>query len=237
MEGQKMSATVPLSSTTHKPGWILTVNGTELPPETEWQVNSKFGSVETAVVLDSNGKPVFDRPAYHEASNVNLVVWGRNRAGEAKIAVVRQPRPHANDPTQEIATRNRAIVFGQTPMGFAEKILGESIEETARRETGEETGATVVVGIERPSYPWHNPNPTFVATWSDLLFVQVNLERVEELKSTRDEPIFSAEFISPAELIRRVKLGEDDHGAKYRMCTSNSVWFIFFCCHPELFVA
>jgi hypothetical protein len=61
MEGQKMSATVPLSSTTHKPGWILTVNGTELPPETEWQVNSKFGSVETAVVLDSNGKPVYKK--------------------------------------------------------------------------------------------------------------------------------------------------------------------------------
>jgi hypothetical protein len=75
------------------------------------------------------------------------------------------------------------------------------------------------------------------STWSDLVFVQVDLERVEALRSTRDEPIFSAEFISPAELIRRVKLGEDDHGAKYRMCTSNSVWFIFFCCHPELFVA
>lgn len=232
-----MSATVPLSKTTHNAGWRITVDGIQMPADTDWQVDSKFGSIEPVVVLDAEGKPVFDRPEYREASNVNLVVWGRTRGGDVKIAVLRQPRPHADDPAQSMALRNRAIVFGQTPMGFAEKILGESLEETAKRETGEETGATLVLSIEKPKYPWHNPNPTFVATWSDLLFVEVDLERIEDLKSTRDEPIFSAEFISPAELIRRVREGTDDFGAKYRMCTSNSVWFIFFCSHPELFVA
>jgi ADP-ribose pyrophosphatase YjhB (NUDIX family) len=232
-----MSATVRLSDTEHAAGWILRVNGVDMPRDTEWSVQSKFGSVQTAVVLDKDGKPVFDRPSYHEAPNVNLVVWGRNRAGEVKIAVIRQPRPHADNPQQSPELKNESIVFGQTPMGFAEKVLGESPEDAARRETNEETGAKIVLSIERPKCPWHNPNPTFVATWSDLLFVQVDLEKIEELKSTRNEPIFSAEFISPAELIHRVCEGEDDHGAMYRMCTTNSVWFIFFCVHPELFVA
>lgn len=231
-----MSATVSLSKTQHNAGWILNVDGKELPRNTEWSVHSPFGSVHTAVVLDAAGKPVFDRPTYREAPNVNLVVWGRTHAGEVRIAVIRQPRPHADDPARP-GEQNSQIVFGQTPMGFAEKLLGESIEETAARETEEETGARVVVAIERPACPWHNPNPTFVATWSDLLFVEVDLLRIEELRSTRNEPIFSAEFVSPAELIRRVREGKDDHGAMYRMCTSNSAWFIFFCAHPEFFLA
>jgi ADP-ribose pyrophosphatase YjhB (NUDIX family) len=226
-----MAATVRLGDTAHSPGWKLLVDGQ--PVSGDWEVRSPFGSVETAVVLDSKGSPVFDRPAYREAPNVNLVVYGKTPTGEVRIAIIRQPRPHADDPEQPGVDGHDPVVFGQVPMGFAEKILGESIEETAKREAAEETGAGVVLSVTRPQYPWHNPNPTFVATWSDLLFVEVDLARVEKLRSSRNEPIYSAEFISTTEPIGRVAAGRDEQGAVYRMCTANSVLFIFFATFPE----
>ena len=58
--------------------------------------------------------------------------------------------------------------------------------------------------------------------------------KIEKLKHDRNEPIFSAEYITVAELRRRIADGKDEVGAVYRGCTSNSVWFIFFCTHPEL---
>ncbi len=219
-------------------GWKLNVsrNGAH------WEcVSPKFGKVEYAVVSDENGNPLFDRPRYHEAPNVNCVVWGRGSNGKARFAVIRQPRPHSYDP-ENPGENHKDVVFGQIVMGFLEKLIGkdlveryESVAAGAVREASEESGVTVVLNIERPAYPWHNPNPTFVATWSDLVFVEVDLERIEELKSHRNEPIFSAEYITAEELRQRVADGKDEAGAVYRMCTANSAWFIFFCTHPELF--
>ncbi|OGZ04641.1 MAG: hypothetical protein A2648_00900 [Candidatus Lloydbacteria bacterium RIFCSPHIGHO2_01_FULL_41_20] len=233
-----MTATKRLSEVQHNPGWVLNVNGVVM--NGDWQVKSPFGSVETAVVLDKDGKPVFDRPVYREAPNVNLVVWGRGKDGVAKIALIRQQRPHSDDPERP-GNDHPSVTFGQTPMGFIEKVIGkdlmpkyEGVEHAAAREASEETGARVVLDIERPKYPWHNPNPTFIATWSELVFVEVDLAKIEKLKHDRNEPIFSAEYITVAELRRRIADGKDEVGAVYRGCTSNSVWFIFFCTHPEL---
>lgn len=221
----------------HLPGWKLIVDGKEVKFR-DWEIRSPFGSVETAVVVDQNGAPVFDRPIYREAPNVNLVVWGKTKEGEVKLAIIRQPRPHADNPEMaDVKFGHSSVIFGQIPMGFLEKILGERVEDAAEREANEEAGACTVVSITRPKYPWHNPNPTFVGTWSDLLFVEVDLERVEAIKSTRNEPIYSAEYVTPKELIRRVREGMDEVGAVYRMCTANSILFIFFCTYPHLFVA
>lgn len=226
-----MTATKKLSETAHKPGWKLLVDGQSV--EGEWEIRSQFGSVETAVVLDDKGAPIFDRPLYREAANVNLIVWGKDTDGSVKLAVIRQPRPHADNPELP-GDEHDPVVFGQVPMGFVEKILGENPEAAAVRESAEETGARVVVSVTRPKYPHHNPNPTFVATWSDLLFVEVDLAQVDRLRSTRDEPIFSAEFISAGELIKRIAKGVDKQGAVYRMCTANSIILVFFATFPEL---
>lgn len=233
-----MTATKRLSACSYKAGWRLIVNGEEMPPETEWEVVSRFGSMHTAVVADAEGRPVFDRPAVREADNVNIIAWGRRkrlfRKDDVRIAVIRQPRPHADNPELPLANGHMPVVFGQIPMGFMEKVLGESGEDAARRETGEETGASAVVRVTRPAYPWHNPNPTFVATWSNLYFVEVDLDRIEALKPDRSEPIYSAEYIPVRELLHRIRDGQDERGAVYRMCTSNSLWLIFFATYPEL---
>ncbi len=228
--------------TDHPGRWRLRVQDREKEASCrDWKASSPFGSVESAVVVDDAGEPLFDRPIYREAPNVNCVVWGRDKDGVAKFAVIRQPRPHADDP--ENPDSKRAVVFGQIVMGFLEKLVGkdminryESVANGAAREAGEEAGAMVIKNIERPAYPWHNPNPTFVATWSELVFVEVDLEAIEAIKPDRHEPIFSAEYVTAAELRQRIAEGRDSKDAVYRMCTANSSWFIFFCCHPELFV-
>lgn len=217
------------------PNWKLTVDGR--PISGDWRVESNFGSVHTAVVLDKDGRPVFDRPAYREAPNVNIVAWGRTKRwfgrDSVRIAVIRQPRPHADDP-ENPGDDHAPVVFGQLPMGFLERVLGESGDAAARRETTEETGASAIIQVTRPKYPLHNPNPTFVATWSDLYFVEVDLKKIDKLKSMRSEPIYSAEYVSAAELIRHIREGKDEKDAVYRMCTANSLWMIFFATYPEL---
>lgn len=219
-----------------KPNWQLYNEGRLV--QGDWRAESRFGSVHTAVVFDTDGKPVYDRPAYREAPSVNIIAWGRtrnwfSRSESVHIAIIRQPRPHADDP-EHPGDDHKAVVFGQIPMGFMEKILGESGEAAARRETGEETGASAIISVTQPKYPWHNPNPTFVATWSDLYFVEVDLAKIAKLKIDRNEPIFSAEYVPAEELIRRIREGKDEEGAVYRMCTANSLWMIFFSTYPEL---
>ena len=118
-------------------------------------------------------------------------------------------------------------------MGFKEKLLGkdqlkayESSKDAAERETAEETGATVIKDISQPEFPYHNPNPTFVGTWSDLVFVEVDLEKVEELKADRNELIFKAEYVPLKEVWKEIRAGKTDRGIT-RMCTSNSALLIY----------
>lgn len=192
--------------------------------------------------MHPDGTPNFDRAIVYESPATNVVAWGwkRNWWGkkEAYIAVIRQPRPHADDPENQWHDGHAPVTFGQLPMGFRDKLLGgafETPEAGAAREVSEETGATAVISIRKPLVPWHNPNPTFVGSWTDILFVQVDLKKVEKLKANRNEPIYTAEYVPVRELLRRIRIGRDEQGAYYRMCTANSLWFIFFTTHPELF--
>ena len=239
-----MAATIGLNSNLRWAekgnNWELSINGVPVPMDTVWEVRSPFGSVQNVIVQDVHGEPVFARPEYREAPHVNCVVWGREKDSTAKFAVLRQPRPHADDPEVRGNT-HPPVVFGQVVMGFLDCIIGkdlaaryESAERGAVREAQEESGVRVVLNIERPKYPWHNPNPTFVATWADLVFVEIDLDSLREIAHDRSEPIFSAEYVTAKELFSRVATGKDQEGAVYRGCTSLSVWMVFFATHPEL---
>lgn len=231
-----MTATKRLSECSgHEAGWKLFVNGEEMPAKTEWEVKSRFGSIKTAVVINPDGS-MFDKPIVYEAPSTNVVAWGVAKDGKARVGVIRQPRPHADDTKDQWKNGHNPIVIGQLPMGYLEKIAGEieTPEAGAAREVGEEMGATAVLNVERPKCPWHNPNQTFMGSWTDLVFVQVDLEKIEALKADHNEPIYSAEYVTVPELLRRIREGRDEQGAYYRMGTANSLWFIFFATHPEL---
>jgi len=205
----------------------------------DWEARSRFGRVTSEVVVGADGQPQFDRPAYHEAPNVNVIAWGRDvRTGEVKIAIITEERPHADHP--EKLDSSVSLKFAQIPMGFMDKIIGQEgmakleIGETAAiREIGEETGASVIRGWTQPAYPWHNPSPSFVATWSDLYFVEVDLDRIGEIKESHGEQIFKAEYLPIKELLARIREGQGTDGAIFRACTSLSLLMIFFACYPE----
>lgn len=252
-----MSATRPYGAVRQHPSydqwlrhsakrWKLVVDGKEVPLGTDWEVRGPVGSVGSRVLVDEEGAPTFDRPEYTETPNVNVVAWGRDHEGRCRMAVIRQPRPHADEPGPENRDRDGhpPVMFGQIVMGFLDRVVGadmfERYEEVVRgatREASEEAGASLILSVELPSCPWQNPNPTFVATWSDLVFLEVDLARLQELKATRSEPIYSAEFIPVCELLQRIREGRDDAGAYYRSCTANAAWMTFFATHPELFLS
>jgi len=210
--------------------WEMTHNGSD------WIVQSRFGSVHSAVACDKDGTPLFERPVYREAPNVNAIAFGM-RNGAVHVAVLHEVRPHADNPIHpEDLT---PIPFGQIPMGFLEKILGkdgmlENGEAGAIREVGEETGGTAIIRVTRPNYPYHNPSPSFVATWSQLYFIEVDLDKIEALKLDHGELIYKAEYVPVTELLRRIRVGEHE-GAIYRAGTSLSLLMIFFATYPEYF--
>jgi len=205
----------------------------------DWEAKSRFGKVENAVIVGNDGMPQFDRPAYYEAPNVNVVAWGRDtRTGEVKVAIITEERPHAIHP--EMPEADVTLKFAQIPMGFLEKLIGkdqlsqlEFKRFGALREVTEETGASAIRGFSRPACPWHNPSPSFVATWSDLYFIEVDLEKIGELKLDKNEPIFKAEYLPVRELLARIREGQSADGAIFRACTSLSLLMIFFACYPE----
>lgn len=209
----------------------------------DWRAYSRFGEVGNVVSCDKAGKPAFDRPFYQEARSINAIAYGRDpKTGELKIAVVKEERPHADDP--ENPDSKTSVKFAQVPMGFMDKLFGkdalrqwENAEQTSVREIAEETGAGVIKKVSRPSRPWHNASPTFVKSWVDLVFVEVDLGMIENLKLQRGELIYKAEFIPVRTLIKRIRQGKDEDDAFYRGATSNSLWMIFFACYPEFFVS
>ncbi len=200
-----------------------------------WQASSRFGKVENRVVVDSDGRPLFDRPAYWEAPNVNIVAWGRDQKEEVRIAILQEERPHADHP--EASESTTPLTFSQVPMGFLEKLIGkdqmETGQEGAAREVEEETGSAIR-SWSRPNYPRHNPSPSFVSSWSEIYFVEVDLEKIERLKQDKTEAIFKAEYVSIPSLLAKIKEGQSKDGAVFRAATSLSVLMIFFAHYPEL---
>lgn len=198
----------------------------------DWEATSRFGGVRSAVVTKPDGTPDFDRPRYDEAPSVYVVAWGRDsKTREIKVAMISQARPHADNVFDQQSSES--MVFEQIPMGFLDRVIGkdqierlESRSEGAKRETGEETGATAIKDIAYPEFPEHYPNPTFVGTSSTVVFVEVDLEKINAFKIDRKEQIFNAEYIPLNELMRDIRDGKTERGYA-RMCTSNSAILIF----------
>ncbi len=216
--------------------WTLTVRHLDgriekLPAGTDWEAVSRFGVIRSAVVTNPDGSPAFDRPRYDEAPNVNIVAWGKDKKGKVKVALISQSRPHADNEFEPENTE--PMIFEQIPMGFVDKVIGkdqmerfEHAHEAATRETQEETGAIAVLDIACPEYSKHYPNPTFIGTNSDLVFVEVDLTQIDKMKMDRTEPIFNADYVPVSEVLADIKKGKTDRGYA-RMCTANSAILIF----------
>jgi len=200
-------------------------------------------------VIGKDGKPAYARPEAGETGNVHAIAYGIDKkTDELKIALIDQARPHANNVFEPDSKEN--VVFRQIPMGFLDNLIGIQLEpavgagesggvgeETrvlespvagAIRELGEETGleATAIKRIWFPMYDEHWANPTFMSTTSHIVFVEVDLEKINEMKTDRNEPIFRAEYVPLEEVLEDIRLGKTERGYA-RMATSNSALLIF----------
>jgi hypothetical protein len=201
-------------------------------PGTDWEVVSRYGAVRSAVVANSiNGNPETDTPKYDFAQGVHIIAWGRDsKTEQIKIAVLSQARPYADNAFEP--ENREAMIFEQIPMGFKDIVIEkekekfETTKETAIRETTEETGAFEILGITYPNYPKQYVGPGFVGTASDLVFVEVNLEKIDQTKVDKTESIFKTNFIPVSDLLSDIKKGKTDRGYA-RMCTANSGILIF----------
>src|SRR5690606_5948600 len=144
---------------------------------------SRFGFGEVRVQTKPDGSLDFDRLVYGEALNINCVVWGRDTDGIYRVAVVTQVRPFADMPDGTPA--DPPIVFGQPcVMGFRNNLGGsrnlapafEAADDAAVREALEEAGAEGVLSVRQMGH--HNPNPTFVTSWSELFEIEVDLTKI-----------------------------------------------------------
>lgn len=213
--------------------WRLTVNGEDFPPGTDFTFSSKFGSVSSAVVMQS-GKPAFDRPEYTEAAFVQAIVWGR-KGDHVYIGMVEQYRPHADQPGSPGVDGHEPVLFMHCPMGFAEKAITgkfESAAEAAQRESGEEIGVRKVLNVYTVPFG-HNPSPSFTPTWGGVVLVEVDLDAIRQPEQPLNEPIAGTYFVEVGELLQTLAHGKSPRGAYSGVSTSLSALMLFFATYPQ----
>lgn len=231
-------------------GWVTVQEALEIDPdfltnrgEGAWvidpgnyEIRSRFGFVQIRVQLREDGTLDFDRAVYGEAPSINAVCWGKSPStGNVLIAVVDQGRPFSDNPDGTPA--DPPIVFGQPAvLGFLDKVVGkeaaqayEKAGEAAIREALEESGATSVINIQSMGY--HNPSPTFCATWPALFDVEVDLLEIG-VDVDRTELIYKADYYSLADIRERIAAGEYE-GVNYRAGMANAALMVWLCRHPE----
>lgn len=177
----------------------------------------QFGRVRTVVVTDANGTPLWERPQYNEGPHIVAVAWGR-KARAIHVGLVLETRPHAEHPE-----RDGDQDFWGVPRGFLKP--DESAEDAVRREVGDEAGGRIVLSTHDAG--WINPNPTFVGTFSPLIFAEVDLERIEQVKPERHEKIIRAEYFALDDLLRAIN-GIDYAGGRFEDGVSLAALMRFF---------
>ncbi|MEM7025942.1 MAG: NUDIX domain-containing protein [Pseudomonadota bacterium] len=160
-----------------------------------------FGSIEHGAVVDELGAALFDRPRMVEGPHVITVAWGIDVHGSVRIGLVKEGHDQAA-PADGVAT----MAFWGPPRGFRE--AGETPEQAARREIGEETGAEIA--LDTVSIGQVITNETCTGSWSPLVAVKVDLERIAVIHPDRDEKIFRAQFFSLDEIDAMIAAGEHD---------------------------
>ncbi len=218
--------------------WKAVIDGKEFPVGTDFMITSRFGSVRSAVTMNADGTPAFDRPEYVEAPFVQVVTWGRGRDGKYYYGVVDQDRPPADQPGNPGVHGHKPVRCRHVIMGFNEKAATgkfETPEDAAAREAHEEGGATKSAVRAVVTYPFgHNPSPSFTPTWGDVVAVEVDLEKLEKPIPDPSEPINGVYFIEGSKLLEMIRHGQAD-GAYTGVCTSLSALMIHWAHHPEQF--
>ncbi|MEK7573529.1 MAG: hypothetical protein AAB531_03840 [Patescibacteria group bacterium] len=197
------------------------------------RIHSNFGFAEVRVQTKPDGTPDFDRAVYGESPSINAVAYGIDADGIYRVLVVFQERPFADMPDGVPA--DPPIVFGQPCVMAFNADKAETMVATAIRELEEEGGAgskALISSADKMGH--HNPNPTFVVTWSELFEIRVDLNKVG-IPTDTEERIKGTAWLPIREVLERIGNGEHS-GINYRNATANDTLFVWLARHPEALV-
>lgn len=211
----------------------------------DFQIRNRYVAVTSAVVTHPDGTPQYDRPKYDEVNPaIVAVAWGRDKDNTAKIALLSQARPHADDPYH---ASTEDIVFESVPMGFLDRIAGpeatsllESAESGAVREIVEETGmSSVIKDIALPEIPATFTNPSFSGIYGNVVFVEVDLETIEQHKGEKNhgEMIYNAQYVALSKVWEGLQTGQTELGlTRNALSNANILMFMAWLqkAHPEI---
>lgn len=166
----------------------------------------RFGSIFHVAICDEAGKPIYDQPIWSEPigavivpvdENSNIAFIENYRAISPSDGKCGSHPPSASD----LAQRGKFSL--ELPRGFGDP--GESSEETARRETQEETGCKVTDIIYLGQ---SNSNTTFFINNSPVWLAYVTRSHEAQDKPDKYENIRNVRFMELQEAIRCVRLGD-----------------------------
>jgi 8-oxo-dGTP pyrophosphatase MutT (NUDIX family) len=191
------------------PNWKHTPDGFD---------GGRFGRIEHAVVCKPDGTAIFDRLVTVEGGHVITVTFGLDsRDYGYKLGLVKEARDTAA-PTDGATS----LSFWGPPRGFRDE--GETAEEAARREAGEEAGTDAVIKVW--SLGDFITNETTTASWSPFIAQEVDLDKLREIAPDRGEKIFKAQFFFPEEVEEMIKKGTYD-GASTRSMVLITTFLLF----------
>lgn len=165
--------------------------------------NPEYGAILHVAVCDEQGRPVYDQPAWAEP--VGAIVVPVRQDGLLALVLRRRAIPAAADetaahPTEDLSRHGRVSI--ELPRGFGRP--GEPLEETARRETEEETGHQVE-SITRIGEC--NANTGLFLNNIPIFEARLGARGVST-RFDEQEPIEGLVFLSLGETLDRVRRGE-----------------------------
>jgi 8-oxo-dGTP pyrophosphatase MutT (NUDIX family) len=167
--------------------------------------NPKFGTIIHVAVCDHSGKPLYDQPIWSEPVGAVIVPVDE----EGKIAFIENYRVTLPadgtcglHPPSTVDLEQRGRFSLELPRGFSEP--NESSEETAKRETKEETGCNV---IDITCLGTTNANTTFFLNNTPIWLANVTTSQ-QVINTDNQEQIKSVCFLELKEAMSRVRSGE-----------------------------
>lgn len=196
--------------------WRATIGDQTYPVGVPVRLESPFGSVEIVAVPKPDETGVrSDSIAVRRAPNVHIVAWGLDPEGYFRILIIDEQQPLADDPMRRDTNGHSPVVFATIPKGFIND--GETPEDAARRRLSQEAKAAWrVLNVTRPFKPFTNPEPAYVVSWSDIVFVELDIGDMPSYEGKSEVAgIQRWRLYTHDQVLSYIAAGEDDQGASW----------------------
>lgn len=199
------------------PNWVQKPDGVD---------GGRFGFIEHAVICKPDGTAIFDRYVTKEGSHVITLPFGQDPStGEWKIGLVMEARD-----TAAPADGVTSLSFWGPARGFRDE--NETAEAAARREAGQEAGASVI--LSAVALGDFITNETTTTSWSPFVALNVDLSRLQAIAPEQGEKIYKSKFFTLQEVEEMILHGTHEGAYTTSMVLITTVMLYRLHILPEL---